>query len=677
MTTDEIKALLPWSTPKEVMTKNGPRILSKADATESFWKIWRVRKPALRAAGVSVGPKMNGRQTLLDVWEACWWQQIDPEEQKRRKAAVEESKATDADVAYPAPEGLAYRPFQRAGIRYALARSGCLIADEMGLGKTIQAIGVVNATPNASDVLVITKAGLKFNWLRELRRWLVNPDLRDSVGIADSKAFPSTRVVIINFDIAHVWPKSLSRMWDVVIVDESHLLKNPATRRAKAICGYKPKRSEDAALARSGIPSKRKIALTGTPIENRLEELWTVLWWLDPVRFPSKWKLLKLAGITYGSGQASGPTDVGMGALQRFLRENIMIRRLKREVLTELPPKIRTVTTFGGGELDALARREAEMGRGFAEQQEEAAAAAELAKASGSDDEYREAVKRMRTIGTIAFEEMARVRHEMALAKVPAMIETIRERLEETQKVLVFAHHKDVLEALHNAFRMISVLVHGGHEQREREEAVDMFQRDPGCRIFFGSIRATGEGLNLTAATLVMFHEFDWVPSKMMQCEDRAHRIGQRDTVTVEVCVVNGTLDAQMAKTCLEKADLADRALDAEMAEEIRQVPTLARHESLARKQDYEVPVSVSKEQAEAIQRHLANLVSVCDGARKIDGAGFNKIDAIIGRKLASLPFLTPRQTILGAKLVLRYRRQLGDKAANIAQEILENRRTK
>jgi len=657
------------------MTKNGPRMLSKADATESFWQIWRVRKPALRAAGVSVGPKMNGRQTLLDVWEACWWQQIDPEEQKRRKAAVEESKATDADVAYPVPDGLAYRPFQRAGIRYALARSGCLIADEMGLGKTIQAIGVVNATPNASDVLVITKAGLKFNWLRELRRWLVNPDLRESVGIADGKAFPSTRVVIINFDIAHVWPKSLARMWDVVIVDESHLLKNPATRRAKAICGYKPKRNEDASLARSGIPAKRKIALTGTPIENRLEELWTVLWWLDPVRFPSKWKLLKLAGITYGSGQASGPTDVGMGALQRFLRENIMIRRLKREVLTELPPKIRTVTTFGGGELDALARRESEMGRGFKEQQEEAAAAVELAKASGSEDEYRDAVKRMRTIGTIAFEEMARMRHEMAVAKVPLMIEAIRERLEETQKILVFAHHKDVLESLHNAFRSASVVVHGGHEQREREEAVDRFQRDPGCRLFFGSIRATGEGLNLTAATLVMFHEFDWVPSKMMQCEDRAHRIGQRDTVTVEVCVVNGTLDAQMAKTCLEKADLADRALDAEMAEEIRQVPTLARHEPLTRREDFEI--TVTREQADAIRYLLQLLATFCDGARRLDGAGFSKVDAIIGRQLASLPFLTPRQTILGAKLVLRYRRQLGDKAADTAQAILENRRTK
>ena len=675
MTNEQIQALLPWSTPKEVATKHGPRMLSKANPTESFWRVWRTMKPALRDAGISVSSKMNGRQTLLGEWEVCWWKPLDAAELARRKAAVEESKATDADCCFPVPDGLEYRPFQRAGIRYALARQGCLIADEMGLGKTIQAIGTINATPNASDVLVITKAGLKFNWLRELKRWLVNPALRDSVGIADGKTFPTTRVVIMNFDIAHVWPKSLARMWDVVIIDESHLLKNPATRRAKAICGYKPKRSEDPGLARSGIPAKRKLALTGTPIENKLEELWTVLWWLDPARFPSKWKLLKLAGITYSGSGASGPTDVGMGALQRFLRENIMIRRLKRDVLAELPPKIRTITTFSGGELDTLAAREAEMGRSFAAQQEEAAAEAELAKASGSEEQYREAVKRMRTIGTIAFEEMALVRHEMALAKVPMMIETIRDRLEETQKILVFAHHKDVLEALHAAFRPSSVMVHGGHEQRDREESVQRFQRDPGCRLFFGSIRATGEGYNLTAATLVMFHEFDWVPSKMVQCEDRAHRIGQRDTVTVEVCVANGTLDAQMAKTCLEKADLADKALDADMAEEMKTVPALHRHAPLTQKEDFDV--MVTKEQADAIRYLLQVLATFCDGARRLDGTGFSKVDAIIGRRLASLPFLSPRQTILGAKLVSRYRRQLGDDAEKIAQEILGQRNQK
>lgn len=675
MNTEQIQALLPWSTPKEVTTKHGQRMLSKAEPTESFWRVWRERKSAMMAAGVSVGNKWNGRQTLLGEWEVCWWKPLDSEELARRKAAVEESKATDADCTFPVPDGLEYRPFQRAGIRYALARTGCLIADEMGLGKTIQAIGVINATPSASDVLVITKAGLKFNWLNELRRWLVNPALRESVGIADGKTFPTTRVVIMNYDIAHVWPKSTARMWDVVIVDESHLLKNPATRRAKAICGYKPKRSEDPSLARSGIPAKRKLALTGTPIENRLEELWTVLWWLDPVRFPSKWKLLKLAGITHSAAGPGSPTDAGMSALQRFLRENIMIRRLKREVLTELPPKIRSMTTFAGGELDTLAAREAAMGREFAEQQEEAAAAAELAKASGSEEAYREAVRRMRTIGTIAFEEMASLRHEMALAKVPAMIQTLRDRLEETQKILVFAHHTDVLEALHDAFRSVSVVVHGGHDQRLREEAVQRFQRDPGCRIFFGSIRATGEGLNLTAATLVMFHEFDWVPSKMIQCEDRAHRIGQRDTVTVEVCVANGTLDAQMAKTCLDKADLADRALDADMAEELKTVPALHKHAPLTRKEDFDV--TVTKEQADAIQHLLRLLVTFCDGARRLDGAGFSKVDAIIGRQLASLPFLSPRQTILGAKLVHRYKRQLGDDAEKVANAILEQRTVK
>ena len=158
----------------------------------------------------------------------------------------------------------------------------------------------------------------------------------------------------------------------------------------------------------------------------------------------------------------------------------------------------------------------------------------------------------------------------------------------------------------------------------------------------------------------------------MVQCEDRAHRIGQRDTVTVEVCVANGTLDAQMAKTCLEKADLADKALDADMAEEMKTVPALHRHAPLTRKEDFDV--MVTKEQADAIRHHLQVLSAFCDGARRLDGTGFSKVDAIIGRRLASLPYLTARQTVLGAKLVQRYRRQLGSDAETIAAQILNQR---
>ncbi len=109
--------------------------------------------------------------------------------------------------------------YQKAGIKYAADREGTLLADEMGLGKTIQAIGLINIRPEIHRVLIIVPAHLKIKWSRELRKWLVRPQ---SVGIADGSCFPSTDIVIINFQILNKFPKRLEFYWDLVVVDEAH-----------------------------------------------------------------------------------------------------------------------------------------------------------------------------------------------------------------------------------------------------------------------------------------------------------------------------------------------------------------------------------------------------------------------------------------------------------------------
>lgn len=659
--TAAVEALVKWGKPREVPTKFGPRLLRKANPDEAFWNAWRAGKEQLRALGVAVSKNPQSQE-----WELCWWQEVPPEIKAARDAAVSESRATDAEIDIPCPPGLEYRPFQKAGVRFAMQRSGTLIGDEMGLGKTIQFIGVVNMHPEAQSVLVITKASLKMNWWRELRKWLVSPDLRNSIGIADGGCFPSTKVVVINFDIARKFSKVLGeRHWDIVGVDECHLLKNPKAERTKAICGYKPKRDEPVELASSGIPARIKIGMTGTPIENRLEELWTVLWWLNREAFPSVSRLMTLAGRKYQQGVGYGaPTTTGLMALQNYLREHAMIRRLKKDVLKELPPKTRTVTEFTSEGLEHLVAREREIWEQTEEERIEAQADIEVAKASDDPEAYRNAVERLRRCNSIGFTELARVRAETAVAKIPQMIEHLRSRIDElgTTKILVFAHHTEVLERLHREFPR-SVMIHGQHDLRERDERVHRFQTDEDCGPFFGSIRATGEGLTLTAASHVVFHECDWVPSKMAQCEDRAHRIGQRDNVTCEVCVVPGTIDAKMVKTCVEKADLADAALDNQVAAQIREEPVVAFDgwKPLATKRQLESEaILITPEQREAIGSALTQLDVMCDGARKIDGCGFNKIDSGIGKRLARLGHaMTDRQAALGARLVNKYRRQL------------------
>ena len=224
----EIETLLKWNRPKECETRNGPRILRTARPDEAFWDLWNTNQGALRSMGISVS------KDLTEQWQVCWWAMIDAAEVARRAKSLENSRAVAADIVVPAPEGLSYFPFQLAAIQYGLERDGVLLADDMGIGKTIEALGILNARPNVSRILIITRATLKTNWHREATKWLVRPL---TVGIADSKCFPSTDVVIINYDICHKFPTKLEFMWDMVILDESHAIKNPKSRRSKAIVG--------------------------------------------------------------------------------------------------------------------------------------------------------------------------------------------------------------------------------------------------------------------------------------------------------------------------------------------------------------------------------------------------------------------------------------------------------
>jgi SWI/SNF-related matrix-associated actin-dependent regulator of chromatin subfamily A-like protein 1 len=154
---------------------------------------------------------------------------------RKAQAAIEASRATDADVDIPVPAGLAYLPYQRAGIAYCMERDGALIGDDMGLGKTPQAIGTINVDPDCKRVLVICPASLKLNWAKELRRWLSRPM---TVGVAEGSNFPATDIVIINYDIVAKHRATIDTIeWDNLIVDEAHYLKNPKAQRTKAILG--------------------------------------------------------------------------------------------------------------------------------------------------------------------------------------------------------------------------------------------------------------------------------------------------------------------------------------------------------------------------------------------------------------------------------------------------------
>lgn len=664
MTTLDISTLLPWSNPREVPHLR--KTVRNAEPTDVFRALWRQNEAELRAAGVgwSEWPRGSGK------WQVSWWQALDSQELERREASARLSRAAASDFDAPHPPGLEFYPFQRAGIEYALSRSGCLIGDDCGLGKTVQAIGVINCDTTIQRVLLVTKASLKNNWRREAARWLTRP-MR--IGIATGSNFPDRQIVVINYDLLWRYRIAIRGIqWDLVVLDECQTICNPDTQRARAIIGYRPsKKSGEQELV--PIMARRRLALSGTPFENRVSDLWPILFFLDPEAWRSKWgfykrycgarqtqfakwnpeKCEKEVKTVWDTSGASNLEELNI-----MLRSRYMVRRLKKDVLSELPAKTRCIVELDS---DQDVSAEAAIMDSHISALEEVEAGIELARAEEDSETFKARVRAMRAKQAVAFEALARARQESAVKKIPAAISVLQDEIESAGvKILVGAHHLQVLHELHAAFPG-SVLVTGETPSDQRQAICDQFQSDPNCGPFFGSIRACGEGLNLFAAKIVWLFEIDWVPSKMVQFEDRAHRIGQRDAVLVKYGVVPGSIDARMLPVAIAKQEIIDSCLDSDLPDAMFEPIAAPDHEPLAKRREIaEEALLITSQQQAAIHAGLRALAGVCDGAQVIDGHGFNKIDALIGHELAALESLTPRQAALGRRLCRKYVKQLG-----------------
>jgi len=659
---------LKFSKPKIVMTKFGEREVCNAEPTEEFWSAWREKKDELKRAGFGVSKSFDDGK-----WQVSLWAQTMSRED--RLAASDASRATDAAVNVPVPEGMELMPFQRAGIAYALKREGTLIGDEMGLGKTIQAIGFANSI-SARGILVVAPASLLLNWRNEIKRWQTL-DLPIFV-IRPGKVFTGKTEgwYIINYDIVSRYEAQLKATpWDLAVFDECQYMKTRSAQRTLTLLGgtRKDKTTKERVKV-DPVPAARKLMLTGTPIMNRPAELFPILHHLDPKRWSTWSGFAKryCGGVMTRNGfDASGASN--LDELNARLRETVMVRRLKADVLTELPAKRRQIVTLDVDDesVAAIVRREVEV----FERTEAAIAAAsaemQRAEAEGDEVKYKDAVAKLKAAQGIAFTEMALVRHETAVAKLPTVIEHLKQT---TGKVLVFAWHKDVVDGICEAMRDEGVVSITGETQNEkRQPIVEQFQKDENIRFFVGNIKAAGVGLTLTASSHVVFAELDWTPSSVSQAEDRAHRIGQRESVLVQHIVLDGSLDAKMAKLIVQKQKIIDNALDAKVAisePEVTDMPLVplerpaptekqpvAFNERRAKLDA--IAATLTPDQIEAIHEALRTLAAMdTDRARSLNGMGFSKLDTMFGCELAERTRLTPRQAAAGMKLARKYRRQ-------------------
>lgn len=598
----------------------------------------------MRESGISLSQDLQTKKPRI-----CWW--AVPGDIERRQKNLELSRAATTDFDPPRPEGLNYYPFQRAGIQFCLNQAGTYIGDDMGLGKTIQAIGFINCKPEIKRALIVTKASLKENWRRELETWLVRPL---KVGIAEASRWARhVDIVIINYEsLCRHFHSLHDEPWDLVVLDESQFLANRFTKRSIAVIGFKPTRKqlEEGKKELPRINATYRLALSGTPIENRVEDLWTVLHFLDPERWPTFHRFAaKFCGMRKMDWGLDTSGASNLGQLQQILRATVLIRRLKTQVLPELPPKTRQIIEVDTKGLEAVLDYDARQFTKHEEFLQTAQIELELARVDDDPAAFKAAVAKLAD-AKFAFTEISLVRHQTAVAKLPKVIPLLREDMAEAGKMLVFAHHQDVLSALHEEFNGESVLITGATPAHLRQGICDRFQNDARIGAFFGSTRACGEGLNLTAAKLVVFFEEDWVPSKLSQAEDRAHRIGQKDNVLVKHYILPGSTDARMIKTTLAKQAIIDQALD---TPEAATEPVLCPYSSPGNRKDIiEEGLLLLEAQQRAVLEALTVFAGLCRGGAP---EAVHPVDAGICIRLERRGKLTCAQVSLARRILRRY----------------------
>jgi SWI/SNF-related matrix-associated actin-dependent regulator 1 of chromatin subfamily A len=431
-------------------------------------------------------------------------------------------------------------PHQVEGVAFLLGRRRAILADDMGLGKTRQAIVSLRHIAPEGPYLVVCPASVKRNWAREIElaaRGATILVIEGGAAIA-----PTAQWVIVNYDILARHAEALERVpWAALVFDEAHYLKNHKSARSKLARQL---------TARAAANAARPLAvqlLTGTPLTSRPRDLFVLL---QLVGHPLGRSFLAFARRycaaekgEYG-WKTSGASNIDELTVQLH---GVMLRRSKDEVLA-LPPKLRTwlpVAVPAGTGAQAIKKV--------------------FSLLAGQRDAKSGAVRALdlRKRGRLlAF--ITEARQALAVAKTSATLDFVKGAMEQDEKVIVFSCFDDPIQKLTKELGPAAVVVTGKTPSGKRQEVVDRFLHDDSVRVFLANIIAGGTGLNLTAATQVVFNDLDWVPTNHWQAEDRAYRIGQTRTVNVTYFVAQNTIDDFVQAVLEKKAALVSAIVEGE-----------------------------------------------------------------------------------------------------------------
>jgi hypothetical protein len=467
----------------------------------------------LRTFGVEVAP--SARDTLDSL-------------RREHDSAIDDVRRSRASTGPPLEVesrlGGELRPFQRAGVAYVLQARRAFLADEQGLGKTVQALAALEAD-EAYPAVVVCPASLKLNWMREIETWL--PHRTATLVQGTGKTPPAADITVLNYEIVHAHTARLTlRKLKAVVLDESHYVKNPRAKRTQAV------RRLVGGLSENGL----RLALTGTPVLNHAEEL-----------IPQ----LRILGCldTFGSGARFARRFQGIGAEERIhwhLRRTCFVRRLKADVLPQLPAKRQVVVPVALDNEREYRLAEKDVVEWLREQpldlkELDAKIAATL---------RAERLAQLNTLKRLA-----------AMGKSGAATTWIHDFLESGEPLVVFAGSRDVQERLVQRFpEALHIL--GSDTQNQREAAVQAFQAPDGPQLLICATRVAGQGITLTRASNVAFLDLEWTPAMHDQAEDRLHRIGQHDAVTAWYLLAAQTIDETMIELIGRKRGIVAAVTD-------------------------------------------------------------------------------------------------------------------
>lgn len=435
--------------------------------------------------------------------------------------------------------------FQKESVKRMLSNNdNILLADEMGLGKTCQICAYLSLNKQSLPALIICPASLKLNWSREIKKWcgIESYIVSGRKSQFFSKEFiDKYKVFIINYDIlgfediiekekenqrkeiykkqgiyykkkeilVQGWCDELIKFgFKTIISDEVQFIAEPDTIRSRCV-------------SKICKGNSRKLFLSGTPYETKTSQFFTSLNILQPKIFPNRWQFLLRycdAKKTFFGWKYDGLSNAD--ELRKKL-EPFMIRRLKKDVLKELPPKNRIVIPLEVSDKDENIY-------------------------IGKEKELTTMIinGEKNTLSKIA--ELKQVSFE---CKKKSIIQWVKDYLARENKLVIFVYHKEAFEFLMNSFKKIAVGINGGTSIVDRQNNVDKFQNDDKIKLFIGQIKACGAGLTLTAANATCFVEFGQTVVQHEQAEDRVHRIGQvADSVTAYYLILENSIDEDVMR---------------------------------------------------------------------------------------------------------------------------------